>query len=100
MNAAVEAATFRGPWVWAVPPERLRSVLQARASQREPERQAVAQREERCAWKQPRGSQVSARQRLAHQRPEHLASAPQRARPQLGLLPLEVQPPVSQQPQA
>ena len=80
MNAAVEAATFRGPWVWAVPPERLRLVLQARASQREQKQQAAAEWEERCAWKQPRGSQVSARQRLAHQRPEHPAALGQAAR--------------------
>jgi len=60
MNAAVEAATFRGPWVWAVPPERLRLVLQARASQREQKQQAAAEWEERPAWWRKRGSRASA----------------------------------------
>jgi hypothetical protein len=68
--------------VWAAPLERLplASRAETRAQQREPEQQAVAQWEERPAWQQL-GSRASAQQRLAYRRPEHLASASQRAYP-------------------
>ena len=64
MNAAADAATSRGPWASAAPPERLplASQAEARAQQREPEQQAVAQLEERPA-RQQLGSRASAQQR-------------------------------------
>ena len=66
------------------------------ASQAEtPAQQAVAQLEEPSAWQQL-GSRASAQQRRAHRRPEHLASASQRAYLPQGLSPRELQQPVSQ----
>ncbi len=81
MNAATDAATSREPWVWAARPERPRLVSQAPAQQREPEQQVVAHWVERPAWWRQRDSRASVQQRLAHRRPERLASAPQRAYP-------------------
>ena len=75
------------------------SQAETRAQQREPEQQAVAQLEERPAWQQL-GSRVSAQQRLAYRRPEHLVSASLRAYLPQGLSPQERQrpEPLQQQP--
>ena len=75
------------------------SQAETRAQQREPEQRAVAQLEERLACQQL-GSRASAQQRVTYRRPEHLASASQRAYLPLGLSPQELQQPepLQQQP--
>ena len=75
------------------------SQAEARAQQREPERQAVAQLEERPACQQL-GPRALAQQRLTYGRPEHSASASLQAYLPQGLSPQELlQPePLQQQP--
>jgi hypothetical protein len=77
----------------------LASQAETPAQQQEPEQQAVAQWEEPSAWQQL-GSRASAQQPRAHRRPEHLASASQRAYLPQGLSPRELQrpEPLHQQP--